>query len=59
MKLEICEDNEGPEDVALHHQLKEEKYLEENQEELQEDQSLDSSKSCFVSFLLIFSLLLT
>ena len=37
-KIEICEDNEEPEDVALQKQLQEKNYLEEIQEELQDDQ---------------------
>ena len=41
--------------MTLQKQLQEEKYLEENQEELQDGQSPISSKSCFLSFLLVFS----
>ena len=46
--------NEGPEDVTLQKQLQEEKYLEENQVELQDDQTLLFSKSFSFFFSLSF-----
>ena len=55
IKLEVSEENEGPEDVALQKQLQEEKYLAENQEKIQDDQPLLFSRSYFLSLLPVFS----